>query len=124
MLDALYREPKEDTPKVIFDKQKGIFELTGKSLPENVVDFYQPLYDWLEQYIKEPNEETIIKLQIDYFNSASHKAINQLLEILALIQVKKVLVRWHYLQEDEDMLESGHDFCDLTGLKFEYISFV
>jgi hypothetical protein len=125
-MQPLVFEAQDDTPKVILDKDKNIFELSGKSLPEDVIKFYQPVYDWLKQYITEPNDETIIKLKIDYFNSASHKAINYMLEILADIEKtgKKVSVKWHYLTEDEDMLETGHDFAELTGLKFEYIGHV
>jgi hypothetical protein len=124
-MQPLIIEGQDDTPKVTFDKDNNIFELSGKSLPENVTDFYQPLYDWLEQYAASPNEQTIISLKIDYFNSASHKAINYILEILATIhqKSKKVLVKWHYFSDDEDMLESGHDFAELTGLEFEYIRY-
>jgi hypothetical protein len=124
-MQPLIIEGKDDTPKVIFDKDSNTFELSGKSLPENVTDFYQPLYDWLEQYAAAPNEETIISLKIDYFNSASHKAINYILEILATIhqKSKKVLVKWYFYSDDEDMLESGHDFAELTGLEFDYISY-
>jgi hypothetical protein len=125
-MHALVFEAQDDTPKVILDKEKNIFELSGKSLPEDVIKFYQPIYDWLKQYVETPNNETIIKLKIDYFNSASHKAINYMLEILAEIEKtgKKVFVKWHYLTEDEDMLETGHDFAELTGLNFEYIGYV
>jgi hypothetical protein len=119
-------DAQDDTPQVILDKEQNIFELSGKSLPEDVIKFYQPVYDWLKQYVEDPNSETIIKLKIDYFNSASHKAINYMLEILADIEKKgkKVIVKWHYLTEDEDMLETGHDFAEITGLHFDYIGYV
>lgn len=125
-MQALIIEGQDDTPQVILDKEKNIFELSGKSLPEDVMKFYQPIYDWLKEYVANPNEETVIKLKIDYFNSASHKAINYMLEILSEIKKKekKIIVKWHYLTEDEDMLETGHDFEDLTGLKFDYIGYV
>jgi hypothetical protein len=124
-MQPLIREGQDDTPKIVLDKENKVFELSGKSLPENVSDFYQPVYDWLEQYATQPNEETIVILKIDYFNSASHKAIHYMLEILAKILStgKKVLIKWHYLSDDEDMLESGHDFADLTGIPFEYIRY-
>ncbi|MBN2486471.1 MAG: DUF1987 domain-containing protein [Bacteroidales bacterium] len=125
-MQALIIEAQDDTPRVILDKENNMFELSGKSLPEDVLKFYQPVYEWLNQYILSPNDETIFKLKIDYFNSASHKAINYMLEILAEIQQKgkKVEVKWHYLTEDEDMLETGHDFEELTGLKFDFIGYV
>lgn len=125
-MQALVFNAQDDTPHVILDKENNIFELSGKSLPEDVVKFYQPIYNWLKQYVNNPNDETIVKLKIDYFNSASHKAINYMLEILSDIDKtgKKVSVKWHYLTEDEDMLETGHDFEELTGLHFEYIGYV
>ena len=34
-----------------------------------------------------------------------------------------VLIKWHFLREDEDMLESGNDYADLTGLDFDYVGY-
>jgi hypothetical protein len=118
-------EAKDDTPMVILDKENQIFEISGKSLPEDVMEFYQPLYDWLEEYVKAPNPETVFKMRIDYFNSASHKAINDLLDILTEIKNNgnSILIKWHFRREDEDILESGNDYADLTGLDFEYIGY-
>ena len=126
-MQPLLIEAQDDTPQVTLDKSGNAFELSGKSLPEDVLKFYQPIYDWLKQYATDPNEETVVNLKIDYFNSASHKAINYMLEILVNIEKeagKKVTVKWHYLAEDDDMLETGHDFADLTGLHFDYIGYV
>ncbi len=118
-------EGKDDTPKVILDKEESKFEISGKSLPEDVFAFYGPIFNWLETYVKDPNNETIFEMNIEYFNSASHKAINQVLETLANIHGagQGVLVKWHFLRDDDDMLESGHDYAELTGLKFEYIGY-
>lgn len=125
-METLILDGHDDTPNVILDKVNNKFEFTGRSLPEDVASFYQPIYNWLEGYIAAPNPETEVLMKIDYFNSASHKAINEVLEILAKLHKsgKKVVVKWHYLKEDEDMLEAGKDYADLTGLSFEYISYV
>ena len=99
--------------------------LTGKSLPENVTDFYGPIFDWLEKYVEDPNDETVLEMKIEYFNSASHKAINQVFETLTNIRKsgKNILVKWHFLSDDDDMLEAGKDYADLSGLEFEYIGY-
>jgi len=119
-------EQKDDTPEIIFDIENEIFEITGKSLPEDVIDFYQPVYNWLEEYVRDPLEKSVFKVKIEYFNSASHKAINDLLNILT--KAKKnggdIIINWYFLREDEDMLESGNDYEELTGLKFEYIGYI
>jgi hypothetical protein len=124
-MQPLIIEAKEDTPRVILDKENQLFEISGRSLPEDILYFYNPIYDWLQEYISDPNEETIVNLKIDYFNSASHKAINQLLEMLLELKDigKKIIINWHYLADDEDMYEAGTDFADLTGLKFEFKSY-
>ena len=30
---------------------------------------------------------------------------------------------WHYLEDDDDMLEAGEDYSDITGLNFEFFSY-
>ncbi|QQS49873.1 MAG: DUF1987 domain-containing protein [Bacteroidota bacterium] len=124
-MKALFIEGKEDTPQINFDPEKGVFELTGRSLPEDTLSFYGPVYEWLEEYIQQANDETNLKLKIDYFNSASHKAVNEILQIFSKLpeKGKNVTVFWHYLDEDEDMHESGIDFQDLTGLSFVFKSY-
>lgn len=124
-MNPLYIEPNEDTPEVSLDKEKGIFDFSGRSLPEDILQFYNPIYDWLRQYVDSPNEVTNVLLKIDYFNSASHKAINEILELFAEIlpSGNEVIINWHYLEDDEDMYESGQDFQELTGLKFVFKSY-
>ena len=125
-MKPLIIEGGDDTPAVIFDSERGKFEISGRSLPENILSFYVPLYDWVLEYLRNPNNETIVDLKIDYLNSASHKAINDLLDIFTeLLKIGKVVtVNWHYLEEDEDMRETGKDFAELTGLNFIFKSFV
>lgn len=124
-MQTLKIEAKEDTPEVVLDKEAQVFKITGKSLPEDVMEFYHPVYQWLEEYVKSPNPETIFVMNIEYFNSASHKAINDLLDILSEIKSSRnsILIKWHFLREDEDMLEAGHDYADLTGLDFDYVGY-
>lgn len=124
-MEALIIEERDDTPEVHFDSHTGTFKITGKSLPEDVMEFYQPLYDWFTDYVKKPNDYTEVNFKIYYFNSASHKAINDLLDIIAEVKEKgkKVLIKWHFLRDDDDILETGHDYSELTGLDFEYVGY-
>jgi len=41
-------EATEFTPKVQFDTNSHIFELSGFSRPENVIGFYKPILLWLD----------------------------------------------------------------------------
>lgn len=63
----------QETPEVLLDSSKGIFDISGKSLPEDVKEFYNPLLRWFDEYAKNPNNQTILKIKMDYFNTASSK---------------------------------------------------
>ncbi len=123
-MDPLIISGTEDTPEVIFNKKEGRFQINGRSLPEDVIEFYTPVFSWLEQYVANPNEETKFKVKIDYFNSASQRAINEIFNILTRISLKgkKVLVEWYFYQDDDEMREAGQEYAEITNLNFQYIS--
>ncbi len=122
---ALFIEPDEDTPLVNLNREEGVFEISGKSMPEDVVFFYQPVLDWMHQYAKDPLEKTVFDFKLIYFNTASSKLILDLLMILEEIREKgrNVLVRWHSLVTDEDMQEAGEEYADMSDLKFEHLTY-
>lgn len=125
-MEPLIISPTDDTPEVLFDKKNGQFLISGKSLPEDVIEFYRPVFNWLEKYVANPNDETLLKVRIFYFNSASQRAINEIFSILSRISIKdkQVNVEWHYHEEDEEMLEAGVEYAELSNLPFRYISYV
>jgi hypothetical protein len=125
-MENLILKATDDTPEIIFDKKKGVFKITGKSLPEDVIEFYTPIFSWLEQYAGNPNDETLFQVQVSYFNSASQRALNEIFSILARIPVKgkKVEVEWYYNEDDDEMKETGKEYADITNLPFHYKSFI
>lgn len=115
----------DESPEVVLDKDTNEFKFVGKSLPEDVKEFYNPILEWIENYVKEPNEETIIEFNMEYFNSASSKQILDILERFALINEsgKKVMVKWHYMEDDEDMEDAGESYADIVDVPFELVSY-
>lgn len=109
-----------DTPSVILDAEKGIFEISQMSLPEDAVDFYSPILAWLREYAQSPNPETVFNMKLEYFNTASSK---QLIQILLILQEMKdrsnVLVKWFYKEIDEDMLALGEEYKQIMQIPFE-----
>jgi len=124
-MEALDIRATNDTPKVLFDPENEIFEISGRSLPEDVVNFYQPLIDWLEEYKDSPNEYTEFVFKYIYFNTATSKLIQDILIKLEEIHEagNKVQVVWFYEEEDEDMLDLGEEFSENVDLPFQIISF-
>ena len=48
-MEALIIKEDEGTPKIILDKDKNIFEISGNSLPEDIIAFYSPVFSWIKK---------------------------------------------------------------------------
>jgi len=81
-MDALIIKGTNETPNITFDKDANKFEITGKSLPEDVKEFYNPVLGWLKAYAEDPNPKTVFKVKMEYFNTASSKMLLEVLELL------------------------------------------
>ncbi len=116
-------ERPEKIPHIHLDAALGIFKITGRSLPENVVDVYKPVYDWFDEYIEHPSETTIIEINLEYINTASYRCLFELCRRLERLQHSghQVIVCWYYDVEDEDMLPMGQDLKELLDLPFELL---
>jgi len=123
-MDNLFIEGTKQTPEIKFEAATGILEIKGRSIPENTFEFFNPVLLWLEEYAKAPAEKTIVKVNLEYFNTSSSKYI---LEIFKRVKVvfsdgNDVLVEWYYEEDDEEMMETGEDYEDVSGLPFELIA--
>ncbi|MCH8330141.1 MAG: DUF1987 domain-containing protein [Bacteroidetes bacterium] len=105
--------------------ENGIFSIEGKSYPENVMRFYQPVFDWLVEYGKSPNEETKLIVKLDYHNTATMKVLLYIMNKLSKMQGEghKILIQWFYAGEEEESREEGEDLLQEMDLPFEFISY-
>ena len=124
-MEAIYLEQTDDTPKVILDKDKGIFELSGKSLPHNPSKFYYPLIDWIGEYAKAPNPKTEFNVKMDYFNTASSKMLLDIFEKLEKMHAgdTDVIVYWYHDEDDVDMEEAGEEYGDIVEVPFKLLTY-
>ncbi len=111
------------TPTIKFDVSEGIFEIKGRSFPENSVEFYKPLIDWLDDYKETPLDKTVVNIRLEYFNTSSSKCILDVFKKLEAIHKAKndVVVNWFYEEDDEDMLEAGEDYESIIRVPFKMI---
>jgi len=117
-MEPLNIQGKEDTPKIIFDKSLPLFEISGRSLPEDAAGFFKPVLSWLEAYKSSPNPNTIFSIKLEYFNTASSKLILDILSKIESVPGAKVV--WYYFSDDEDMKEAGEEFAELVEIPFEF----
>ncbi len=116
-------EGTSKTPTVSLNAENGVVEINGRSIPENSVEFYKPLVDWLEEYKKLPAEKTTVNIQLEYFNTSSSKCILDVFKKLEDINKgdPEVVINWHYEEDDEDMLEAGEDYESIIRVPFKMI---
>ncbi|MFA7273254.1 MAG: DUF1987 domain-containing protein [Crocinitomicaceae bacterium] len=122
-MENLNLEGSAKTPAVKFDYNGGSMELKGRSIPENSVEFYQPLNEWIDSYSSNPKEKTIVDIKLEYFNTSSSKCILDLFKKLENLNgaATEVIVNWYFEQDDEDMEEAGEDYQAIIGLPFNMI---
>jgi hypothetical protein len=125
-MESIFIEGTLKTPTVKFDGKTGVVEIKGRSIPENSIEFYKPLVDWLEEYAKKPLEKTQVNVQLEYFNTSSSKCILDVFKKLEAIHKSKhnVVINWYYEEDDEDMLEAGEDYESIIRVPFKMIEIV
>ena len=100
----------------------GKLEISGKSIPENSLEFYKPAFEWLDNYLQSPAPITELKICLEYFNTSSSKCLLDIfrkLETINLSGKSDVKVFWFYDADDEDMMEAGEDYQALVQVPFE-----
>lgn len=125
-MESISIEGTPKTPSVSFDASTGTIEIKGRSIPENSIEFYRPLVEWLEEYSKEPQKLTTVNIQLEYFNTSSSKCILDVFKKLEAIKKARneVIINWYYEEDDEDMLEAGEDYESIIRIPFKMIEIV
>ena len=114
------------TPLIYLNSETGILEFKGKSIPENTVLFYEPVFEWIDMYMLTPFRTTTLNVQLDYFNTSSAKIYADLfkkMEILHSSSKSEVTVNWYYEDIDDDLLEAGESYQSITKVPFNLIPF-
>lgn len=117
-MKTLIIEKTDESPEIKLDKENQIFEISGRSLPEDSAEFYEPVLQWIREYAKNPNEKTDFVIKLDYSNTASSKFIHEILIELQHVTGAKII--WWYQEDDEDMEEAGQEFSEQVDIPFEF----
>lgn len=117
-MEKLFLEAGVDTPKVNFDPANSHFELSGKALPEDAIEFFRPLYDWMSEYLESSSNPVTVKLDLSYLNSSSTRYIFNILSLLedALEEGREVSVVWRASNSDEVMIGKGEEMKEMLDV--------
>ncbi len=122
-MKELVIEKTVKTPYVNFDAESGILKIVGRSIPENPEEFYSKLFNWVNEYFKNPQNETLVNVQLEYINSGSSKFILDFFQLFQDYKVKgnNCKISWYYEEDDEAVLELGKHYQAIIDVPFKLI---
>ncbi len=124
-METLTIQGTPKTPTVEMNVDSGVIEIKGRSIPENSIDFYRPIVEWIDQYADSSAPETKVNIQLEYFNTSSSKCILDVFKKLEQVYKKNgdkgVTINWYYEEDDEDMLEAGEDYQSILKIPFKMV---
>ena len=132
-MKPLILEPTEFTPKLEFNPETNIFELSGVSMPEDATAFYNQVIDWINEFNENiindpPRDNNIIKLnfRLAYCNSASAKFLLSIMERLKSLEDSNtnLEINWYYDAGDDLMLDDGRDLSETVNMPFNFHAIV
>ena len=126
-MENILLEERDNSPKVIMDRERGLIEFEGKSYPENTFAFYRPLTEWLKKYFKyyiNPTTTTTVNFKFVYFNSATTQIIFEILDIIEEAEAKNLKVYWFYDRENKNGFEDYEDYSEeFPSLNIEAVAY-
>jgi hypothetical protein len=110
------------SPSVLFNPD-GNLQMWGRSLPENALEIYNPIFNWLDNYISSPSDQTTVEVKLEYFNTTSSKLIYEMFKRFEEINSNgnKINVKWYYESDDPDLEEEGKLLAKIIKLDIELI---
>ena len=117
----MHIEGTKSTPSISVGK--GVFEIKGRSIPEDAFEFFSPLLHEVQLYMENPVEKTELRFHLEYINSGSKKYITNFLARFNdfFLEGHDVVIFWHFDYDDESMQELGNDLRSMIQIPFHVI---
>jgi hypothetical protein len=101
----------------------GIIMMKGRGFLPGNNEAVSRISAWMDEYVKEPEELTLIIFAFEYLNShTTVSIINILKKLIALTaRNKKLKVHWYHEDGDHDIIERGEHISSVVNFPFEFI---
>ncbi len=109
------------SPKVVLDRQESILLVEGRSYPEEGMDFFDPIIMRFRSIQDSDNPIRTVHIRLEYYNSATTKALADLLTAMELCGKRgnDVKVIWEYEEDDDGIAEDIEMFRETYQLDFD-----
>lgn len=110
----------DQTPEILFDLEKAVISITGKSYPENVPEIYKELLDTTEKYCLAPKQNTTVNFNWLYYNTATSKIIIKILLMLRQADTN-LQVNWYCEKDFSMMIEKANTIRDIMAIEINVL---
>ncbi len=126
-MNKLFIASEKSSPEISFTPDEKYLSITGKSYPENSIAFFDPVMNWLNDYLTHADTkgEITLDMRTTYFNSSSSKAFYDIFELLdqSVRTDRQITINWYFHAEDEIIEEQGEEFEeDLKNVTFNMVN--
>lgn len=104
------------TPR-IFEENEDLF-VWGVIIPENPIEIFAKFSKIANAKYDESNKLNI-HFSLSYFNTSSARFLYNFFKQLK--NKENIKISWHYDPDDEDILDSGKEFEEISGLTFDFV---
>lgn len=121
-MQPLKIQQAKNSPEIILDPG-GFIKIRGRSIHENAAEFFDPVLEWVDQYVENPADITTVDIALEYFNSASARIFISMFQKLTFLTLydKKLIFNWYFEEGDEDILERGEYFASVLDIPINFI---
>lgn len=121
-MENLIIEKTIKTPQISFNYSAGELLIEGISIPENTVDFYKEVMDWIRNYNLKPQPSTVLTLKLEYFNTSTSVILLNIFKLFIQIEKSELKIVWYFEEDDVEMEEVGEDYQNIVKIPFELVA--
>ena len=120
-LKNIFIEPTAKTPQIDFNHLTGELIFSGRSIPENAAEFMKMFLTGLHEYINNPRHTTNLRLNLEYFNTASSIWLAKIVKALCTIKNSEytLMIHLYFNIEEFDNMEI-EDLKDALQSDYRY----
>jgi len=102
------------TPQIDLNQYSGELIMSGRSIPENAAKIYEPVLNWVKEDVLKEKPITNLRLNLEYFNTASMIWLSRILAVLKKINNPEYILYVHLYMpvEEYDEMNDIEDIKD------------
>jgi hypothetical protein len=122
-MENLLIEPTSKTPQIDLNHLTGELIFSGRSIPENAAKLYENVLKWVFEYIMNPRRITNLRINLEYFNTASTIWLAKIVKALCSMKETDFTIMIHLYfdiedfdnMDDEDHKDALSPIIDMIG---------